>query len=169
MSNLFWLYMAYFPYQSYGISRALFDRPFINSIMSQFVHHYHHACSSNTSGIDVLLSKQLYNLFRYMYTHNVNTICDYYYATHDSLPIVYNACQKLLCYGIHKWICIQQSYIRRFLAIKRCKRLRFQKNVLFELSYAPPKQIHHYIFPSFPGGCKYHELSFHFKTIGIQS
>lgn len=59
---------------------------------------------------------------------------------------------------------IAQSYIRRMLAIKKVRKLRYRR-ILDILLISPPKQVEYKCFNSFPGGSKYLEHNRHFEDL----
>jgi hypothetical protein len=63
--------------------------------------------------------------------------------------------EVLLRKGGIRFVILQQSYVRRFLAKQKSRRKR-KELVLMSILMAPPNQVEEFYFPVFPGGSVYH-------------
>ena len=86
-----------------------------------------------------------------------------------NLTLEQRAMLRLLKVGVNRLIIIQQSYIRRFLAIRKLEKMKFHNNCLMQFRLCPPNIIEHNNFRTFQGGDVYLNSKESFRMLMVDS
>lgn len=87
------------------------------------------------------------------------------FHSNNELTLEQRTMRRLLTADVTKLIILQQSYIRRFLAIRHVHRMKFREKCLMHMRLSPPNLVEYNNFNGFQGGDIYHDSKSSFISL----